>query len=110
MKLQKQFQLLLIYKQVSRPAYHVHLTSNMSLIKKQFHVMVVVCVSRLLLGFLLLIVKLSPASKVDVTSTLDGQEDIVVQNYQLLLQLGLVQPTGSAVDPHWMLPHGVFLF
>ena len=72
--------------------------------------MVVVCVSRLLLGFLLFIVKLSPASKIDVTGTLDGQEDTVVQNYQVLLLLGLVQPTGSVVHPHWMLPHGVFLF
>ena len=78
--------------------------------QKKLHVMVVVCVSWLLLGFLLLIVKLFHASSVDVNNTLDGWEDTVVPNYQLLLQLGLVQLIGSVMDTRWMLPHDIFLF
>ena len=70
--------------------------------------MVVVCASRLLLGFLLLVVKLSPASKVDVSSRMDEQENTVLLNCEL--QLGVVQPTGHVENFRWMLPHGVFLF
>ena len=62
----------------------------------------VVCVSQLLFAFLLLVVKLS---------TKEGErEDVVLFNCGLLLQLGLVQPTGSVENSLWMLPHGVLLF
>ena len=60
------------------------------------------CVSWLLFGFLLLVVKLS---------TKEGErEDVILFNRELLLQLGLVQPTGSVENSWWMLPHGVLLF
>jgi len=61
-----------------------------------------VCVSRLLFGFLLLVVKLS---------TKESEcQDVVLFNCELLLQLGLIQPTGSVENSQWMLPHGVLLF
>ena len=64
--------------------------------------MAVVCVSRLLFGFLLLVVKLSGKE--------GAREDAVLFNHELLLHLGLVQPTDSVENSRLMLPHGVLLF
>ena len=64
--------------------------------------MAVVCVSRLLFGFLLLVVNLSGKE--------GAREDAVLFNHELLLHLGLVQPTDSVENSRLMLPHGVLLF